>query len=121
MSTGVPTRAEGIRNAHRRHIWGAIGIQGGPGELRTRRLDLGFTRADVARFVGGTEQTVQRWEEGKRIPGGVRLKRLLRLLRFQAPPGRSSALADPDLTSEKSAQNGSVVRCSDVNEEGGQR
>ena len=32
--------------------------------LKDRRLELGLTQAEIARFVGVSEATVSRWESG---------------------------------------------------------
>jgi transcriptional regulator with XRE-family HTH domain len=53
----------------------------GPHELiRLRRLEQGLSRAQVARCVGVTAQTVRRWEGGDFRPRRVALGRLSRVL-----------------------------------------
>lgn len=90
--------------ARTRSMWTEKGLPA-PDELRRRRLELGFTRADVARFVESTEQTVRRWERGERVPSGRRLSRLMQLLGL----GRTAPPADPKPTG--STRGGSADRC----------
>lgn len=39
-----------------------------PGELRTARLELGFTQARLAEYMGVDPMTISRWERGVTKP-----------------------------------------------------
>lgn len=46
------------------------------------RAKLGYTQFQLARVLGVDQSTVSNWETGRRIPGGLEMLALQRLLGF---------------------------------------
>lgn len=50
-------------------------------QIARLRLARGLSQVELAKLLGVSEFTVQKWETGKRNPRAKRLKRLARILR----------------------------------------
>jgi transcriptional regulator with XRE-family HTH domain len=53
-------------------------------QIKKRREAAGLTQAQLARAMGVSEVTVQKWETGTRKPRSTRLKKLASALRCKA-------------------------------------